>query len=280
MNHLLTKSFKKYFVRALLIFFVGLTTRSLVLYLTGINVFTNPFSIISLLYYGAMAMYTAIMYEFYPVEMTMGGGHKVPSPSMLEASNTKKSGVLAMNNTTENPSSPLISPCPSLTEENISDIEAETNTMVDNLKMETGVIRELIENHGENPSVEEELNDVELAKKSSLLIPELLDDIKNSLKEELAENEDYTEEASNNLTSGMSPESEPLSEGSLTEQIVNQLDDECAVIERFVDLHTRGQFESIEKQLSELEKVKESSELIPVLLDDLENRIKEKQNED
>jgi hypothetical protein len=183
-----------------------------------------------------------------------------------------------MNNTTEN-SSPE-SPCPSLTQETISDIEAETNTIVNELSLQTSVIRELLNNHVENPSLEEELSDIKLAKESSQLIPELLNDIEKSLREELAENEDSTGDASNNFTSGVSPESESLSETSLTEAIVDQLDDECTVVERFVYLHNSAQFESVRSELYELEKVKESSRLMSVLLDDLEAMVEKKLNQD
>lgn len=83
-------------IRSLKIFIVGLALRSLILTLIGINVFYNPFSIISILYYAFMAMYVALQYEVNPMEAPIEGPMLAPV-SMLEASKTKNSGVITMN---------------------------------------------------------------------------------------------------------------------------------------------------------------------------------------
>lgn len=91
---------KNFIIRGLIIFFTGLALRLLVLNVLGVNVFLQPFETLSLIYYGAMAMFTVIQYELYPMEVAMQ-----PSTGMVQEISTKNSGVLAMdnaNNTTGN----------------------------------------------------------------------------------------------------------------------------------------------------------------------------------
>jgi len=66
------KNIKNLIIRALIIFFTGLILRSLILYVSDLNVFLHPFNTISLIYYAFMVMYTVIQCELYPTGMATG----------------------------------------------------------------------------------------------------------------------------------------------------------------------------------------------------------------
>jgi len=160
MNQILAKSLKNFLVRASIIFFTGLALRSLILYGFDLNVFLHPFNTISLIYYAFMAIYAVIQCELYPTGVATGVATEVATEvpikveAPMEAPIAVPMGVpmamvqdtnpiyFAMNNTTENPSSPPVSPIPSLAEDTLSDIEAETDALVAELDMKTGVIRD------------------------------------------------------------------------------------------------------------------------------------------
>ena len=102
---------KNLVIRTLIIFFTGLALRSFILYTFEINVFLHPFTAISLIYYGFMAIYTVINCDLYPsqvpMELPKALTTNVPinlpinvtmeKPMEMTMAQVTNTGVLAMN---------------------------------------------------------------------------------------------------------------------------------------------------------------------------------------
>lgn len=207
-------NFKNLLIRISVIFFTGLAIRSLIFYVYDINVLLQPWKIISLTYYGFMAIFTVIQLEFFPsqIPMTTAGdiyidnnklisdnthyasngpttnGHHHDSEDSSNNSDDSEDSPNNPDNSTHNTNNPDDSADIDMTEDDNTSTYSDTSEgqdIVDDMKEETAAIDGLINSHTEHTfgSIEEELIQVESAKKSLENLSKLLDDLEKVLKD-------------------------------------------------------------------------------------------------